>query len=316
MTWHAVVAHRLKDRRHALLGDRRKPVRRARGQHGVDRDLRAAVGAVLEADGHRQARRQLAVHLALGRSRADRDPRRQVGDVLRNLGVEELGPGRQPEIVDVEQQLARQPQPLVDVEALVEVGIVDQPLPADDGPRLFEVRAHHDHEALRQPVGDRLQPSRVLERRRRVVNRARTDHDDQPRVGAGDDVRDRAPGVGDDDGGALADRDLLEQDRRWNQRPDVPDAKIVGASKHGVGCAWRRIIPDAVSHPMARQRGGAVGGDSVRAWRQLFGRAVAAARRGAGVRRGERRHPARGEDPDVPAHHPDARDSSRSSSTG
>ena len=126
-----VVADGLEDRRHALLGDRRKPVRRPRGQHGVDGDLRAAVGAVLEADRHRQPRRQLAVHLALRGARADRDPRGQVGDVLRDLGVEKLRSGRQPEIVDVEQQLAREAQPLVDVEALVEIGIVDQPLPAD-----------------------------------------------------------------------------------------------------------------------------------------------------------------------------------------
>ena len=40
--------------------------------------------------------------------------------------------------------------------------------------------------------------------------------------------------VGDDVRGALADRDLLEQDGRRNERPDVPDAKVVGASKHGI----------------------------------------------------------------------------------
>ena len=77
--------------------------------------------------------------LALGRARADRDPRCQVGDVLRNLDIEELGAGWQPEIVDVEQQLARQPEPLVDVEALVQIRIVDEPLPANRCPRLFEV---------------------------------------------------------------------------------------------------------------------------------------------------------------------------------
>ena len=42
-----------------------------------------AVGAVLEADRHRQARGQLAVDLALGGARADRAPADQVGDVLR-----------------------------------------------------------------------------------------------------------------------------------------------------------------------------------------------------------------------------------------
>ena len=66
--------------------------------------------------------------------------------------------GRQPEVVDVEQELPRQPQPLVDVEALVEVGIVDEPLPADRRPRLLEVAAHHDdQELVREAIGDRLQ---------------------------------------------------------------------------------------------------------------------------------------------------------------
>ena len=92
--------------------------------------------------------RQLAVDLAFGRPRADRDPRRQVGDVLRNLRVEELRRRRQPHVVDVEQQLAGQPQPLVDVEALVEIGIVDEPLPADRRARLLEVAAHDDDELL------------------------------------------------------------------------------------------------------------------------------------------------------------------------
>jgi hypothetical protein len=67
------------------------------------------------------------VDRALGRAGADRRPRRQVGEVLRNLRVEELRGGRQPHVVDVEQQLPREPQPLVDLEALVQIGIVDQP---------------------------------------------------------------------------------------------------------------------------------------------------------------------------------------------
>ena len=67
-----------------------------------------------------------------------------------------------------------------------------------------------------------------------VVNRAGADDDDQPGIDAGDDVGDGRARVGDDDRGALADRDLFEQDRRRNQRPDVADAKIVGASKHDV----------------------------------------------------------------------------------
>ena len=58
--------------------------------------------------------------------------------------VEELAARRQAEPVDVEQQLARDAQALVDAEALVEVRVVDQALPADRRARLLEVHAHHD----------------------------------------------------------------------------------------------------------------------------------------------------------------------------
>ena len=131
ITWHVSLPVVWKIADTPCLVTDGKQVRRSRRQHRVNRGLRRAVGAVLEADRHRQPRRQLAVHLALGRARADRDPRREVGDVLRDLRVEELRRRRQPDVVHVEQQLARQAQPLVDVEALVEVGIVDEPLPAD-----------------------------------------------------------------------------------------------------------------------------------------------------------------------------------------
>ena len=59
---------------------------------------------VLEADRHRQARGELAVHLALGGPRADRAPGHRVGDVLRADRVEELAAHRQAQVEDVQQQ--------------------------------------------------------------------------------------------------------------------------------------------------------------------------------------------------------------------
>ena len=184
MTWQVSLPRRLEDGRHALLGHRREPVRRARAASTASTAIcDVAVGAVLEADRHRQARRQLAVHLALGRPRADGDPRRQVGDVLRDLRVEELGRRRQAHVVDVEQQLARQAQPLVDVEALVEVGVVDEPLPADRRPRLLEVARI----TTISSSGDSARPapcsrSAYSSAAAGVVDRAGPDDDDQARV--------------------------------------------------------------------------------------------------------------------------------------
>ena len=229
-----VVAGRLEDRRHALLGHRREPVRRARRQHRVDRGGHAAVRAVLEADRHRQPRGELAMDLALGRARADRDPRRQVGDVLRNLDVEKLGGRRQPEIVDVEQQFAREAQPLVDVEALVQIRVVDQSLPADRCARLLEVGAHDDDQVIGIARSQARQPFAILERRRRVVDGTGPGDHDEPRVLSLQRVGNRRPRCRDDVGRPFADRDLLVKDRRRDQRPHLPDAEIVGFLEHTV----------------------------------------------------------------------------------
>ena len=185
------------------------------------------------------------MNLALGRARADRHPRRQVGDVLRDLNVEKLGGGRQPEIVDVEQQLAREPQALVDVEALVQVGVVDQPLPADRRARLLEVGAHHDDQVIGIARGEARQPFAVVERRGGVVDRTGPGDDHQPRVLALQRVGNGRPRCRDDVRRPFADRDLLVKDRRRDQRAHLPDAEIVGSLEHpgtnSSKCRQRRL---------------------------------------------------------------------------
>src|SRR5690606_16146971 len=112
-------------------------MRMCRGADRVDGDLHVAVGAVLEADGARQARSHLTMHLALGRARADRAPRDEVREVLRRDDVEKFTPRGQPERVDLPQQLARDAQALVDREAAVEMRVVDESLPADRSARFL-----------------------------------------------------------------------------------------------------------------------------------------------------------------------------------
>src|SRR2546427_9492621 len=68
------VAARGHDRAEPLLGHAEELMRVRGGAYGVDGDLDAAVGPVLEADGHRETRGELAVHLTLGGARADRTP--------------------------------------------------------------------------------------------------------------------------------------------------------------------------------------------------------------------------------------------------
>ena len=148
MMWQSSLPAGVHDGGVAALGHRQEVMRRRRRLDRVDGDPDVAVGAVLEADRARQARRELAMHLALGGARADGAPGDQVRDVLRRDHVEVLGAGRQVELVDLEQDAPREAQAFVDAEAVVEARIVDEALPADGGARLLEIHAHHDDEAV------------------------------------------------------------------------------------------------------------------------------------------------------------------------
>jgi hypothetical protein len=123
-------------------------------------------------------------------------PGHDVGEELRGDRVEELAADRQPQRADVQQQLARRPQPGVDVERAVQSGIVDQALPADGGARLLEVGAHHDAQLAGDPGRARGEPVRVVEGCGGVVDRARPDDDEQPVVTAVEDVDDVGAGAG------------------------------------------------------------------------------------------------------------------------
>jgi hypothetical protein len=83
-------------------------------------------------------------------------PRHEVGNVLRRNQVEKLGRTGQADFIDIQQQLAGQAQTFIDIITLVQMRIVDQPLPAHRGARLFKIHPHDDDEIVRQFVGQWL----------------------------------------------------------------------------------------------------------------------------------------------------------------
>ena len=145
-----LVALRVEDRRCAADVDPRESMRSGSRTDGIHGELDAARGAVLEADGHREAGGELAVDLALGRPGADGSPGDDVGDVLRRDRIEELAADRQPEIRHLDQQPAGGVEPGVHVARTVQLRVVDQALPAGGRARLLEVDAHRDAEVVAQ----------------------------------------------------------------------------------------------------------------------------------------------------------------------
>ena len=128
----------------AVLGVAEKGVRVGGGEDGVDGDLHVAGGGVLEADGAGDAGDELAMDLALGGARADGSPTDEAGDVLRRDHVEEFGAGGHAHLGEIEEQVAREAQAVVDLVGLVEMGVVDEALPADGGAGLLKIDAHDD----------------------------------------------------------------------------------------------------------------------------------------------------------------------------
>ena len=142
------VASSVYDRRVSGPIDAEESVPRTRRDHRIDGDLRTAVRSILEPNGHTQAAGHLPVRLTLGRARANRNPTDEVGQVLRYDGIEELRRSRHPHLRDIQQQIPALLQAGRDVERIIHVRIVQQPLPANSGSRLFEVHAHGDEHSV------------------------------------------------------------------------------------------------------------------------------------------------------------------------
>ena len=127
----------------ALAVDAEEMVGAGGGLHGIDRNGDAAVGAVLVTNRHRQPRGHLAVGLAFGGAGADGGPADQIGDVLGHHRIQQFRGRRQPLFGQLQQQSAGPAQAGVDVVTAVEMGVIDQPLPAHGGAWFFEINPHH-----------------------------------------------------------------------------------------------------------------------------------------------------------------------------
>ena len=101
------ISSRTDDAGYAVLVDTEEAMRCARRNHGVQGDLQTAIGAVLEANGHRQTTGHFAMCLRFGRPRPIGHPGHQIVDILWNNWVEKFRSGGQPHTGEVQQESAR-----------------------------------------------------------------------------------------------------------------------------------------------------------------------------------------------------------------
>ena len=108
-------------------------------------------------------------------SSADGCERDQVGDVLRSNRFQHLRSGRETNLIDVEKNSTSLAKTGRDVECIVQMRIVDQPLPSDRCSRLLEIDSHDDEDLAADFVGQSLQTTGILKCHRWIVDRAWSD---------------------------------------------------------------------------------------------------------------------------------------------
>lgn len=135
-----------RDSRKTLLCDTHEMVLGGGRSDGVDGNSQTAISAVLEANWEGKSRRKLAMKLGLCSTCSDSSEGDQIREELWGDSVEHFAGNRHARRRQVAEELTRYTEALVDLEALVDIWVVDQPLPANSRARLLEVSAHDNAE--------------------------------------------------------------------------------------------------------------------------------------------------------------------------
>lgn len=201
-----------------LLGHTHEVVLCGGGANGVDGNSQAAISAVLEANGERETGSKLTVQLGLSGACSDGAEGDEIREKLRGDGVEHLRGNGHARGCEVNVELAGDAEALVDLVALIDIRVVDQTLPADCSPGLLEVGAHNDEDVVLELVGERLEALAVLNGSLGVVNRARSDHDQETVILLCDDLCGLLAALDDSLLGVCWDGELVAEKSRGDER--------------------------------------------------------------------------------------------------
>ena len=183
-----LVTGGLGDGRQTLLGHTEEAVGVSGRTNGINSHGQVAICAVLVTNGEGKTGSQLSVKLGLGGAGTDGPEGDEISKELRGDGVEHLRGNGETGAGEVYVELAGDTQTLVDVVSLVDIGVVDQTLPADGGAGLLEICAHDDAEVFGELASDFFQTTGVFKGRVGVMDGAGTDHDEQTVVTLLDDL--------------------------------------------------------------------------------------------------------------------------------
>jgi hypothetical protein len=171
-----------------LLGYTHEVVLRSSSTNGIDSDAQVAIRAVLESHREGKAGGQLTVQLGFGGSGANGTYGDTVGQELRRDGVEHFTGDGHAARGEVDEHLSRNTKTLVDLERRVDIGVINQTLPANSSTGLLQVSSHNDAKVVRQCVCELLQTSRVLQSSLGVMDGTRPNDNEKTVTVASDDL--------------------------------------------------------------------------------------------------------------------------------
>ncbi len=143
---------------------------------------------------------------------------------MRRDHVQKLTACRQAQLIDVQQQAARQAQALIDSEAPIQIRIVDEAFPAHRRARLFEIHSHDDLERFLEALTLLHEACGVFHRGVCGMNGARTDYDGQTMFHTVEDSLQSPTCLGDVGGRAIGECVLPHQFFGGGQLPYVANA--------------------------------------------------------------------------------------------
>ncbi len=149
---------------------------------GIHRNAGIAVGAVFKAHRAGERRSHFTVDLAFSGAGTNSPPADQIGDKLSGHHIEEFGSSGNAQLVNLQQQFARQLNAVIYPVAAVQIGIGDQPFPAHHGARLLKVGAHHDFKAGVVFIPQPFQALGIVHCGIKVVNRTGANNHQQAAI--------------------------------------------------------------------------------------------------------------------------------------
>ena len=183
-----LVPARLRDCSKALFCNTHEMMPSCSRTNCIHRHRQAPIRSILETHRERQTRSELAMQLRLRGTCANGTERDKICEELRRDGVEHFAGNGHALGGEVAEQFPAHTQALVDLEALIDVRVVDQTFPAHRCARFFQIRTHDDAEIILQSVGQLLEPFAVLDCRGWVVDGTRATDNKQAIILLGDDL--------------------------------------------------------------------------------------------------------------------------------